>query len=88
MIEGSLERTKMLPTYARRSPFLLLLLCMINAAKMGMAADSSALEFFETRIRPVLASHCYDCHGAEKQESDLRLDHPSFLLADGAFGTI
>ena len=30
--------------------------------------------FFESRVRPVLIKHCLKCHGAEKQEGDLRLD--------------
>ncbi|MHC2066394.1 DUF1592 domain-containing protein [Bremerella sp. T1] len=29
---------------------------------------------FESKIRPFLKTHCYDCHGAETQEADLRLD--------------
>jgi hypothetical protein len=33
-----------------------------------------ALEFFETRVRPVLAEHCYSCHGEQKQQAGLRLD--------------
>src|SRR5262245_14913100 len=32
-------------------------------------------EFFETKIRPVLASECVECHGAEKQKGGLRLDY-------------
>jgi hypothetical protein len=31
-------------------------------------------EFFEKRIRPVLASECYECHGGKKQKGGLRLD--------------
>ena len=30
--------------------------------------------FVESRVRPVLIKHCLKCHGAEKQEGDLRLD--------------
>ncbi len=32
-------------------------------------------EFFEKRIRPVLASECYECHDAKKQKGGLRLDY-------------
>lgn len=32
------------------------------------------VEFFEKRIRPVLAETCHECHGAEKQKGGLRLD--------------
>src|SRR5579884_2799341 len=42
-------------------------------------------EFFETRIRPVLAEHCYSCHGPKKQQGGLRLDRREALTkgADG-----
>ncbi|HWB54772.1 MAG TPA: DUF1549 domain-containing protein, partial [Tepidisphaeraceae bacterium] len=35
------------------------------------AAD---LEFFEKQIRPLLAQHCYECHGEKKSKGGLRLD--------------
>ena len=38
------------------------------------AGDVSADDFFEAKVRPVLAANCYQCHGAKKQEGDLRLD--------------
>ena len=31
-------------------------------------------DFFESRVRPILVKHCLKCHGADKQEGDLRLD--------------
>lgn len=37
----------------------------------GVQADAT---FFETRIRPVLASQCYSCHGADRADGALRLD--------------
>ena len=41
------------------------------------AADGT--EFFETRIRPVLAERCYGCHSSKLREpkADLRLDGPA-----------
>jgi hypothetical protein len=44
------------------------------------------LAFFESRIRPVLASSCYDCHGPEKQKGGLRLDWRDGLLKGGENG--
>ena len=43
------------------------------------------VDFFEARIRPVLAEHCFTCHGPKKQQSGLRLDSREGLLrgADG-----
>ena len=40
----------------------------------GALADEGA-EFFEKKIRPVLAAECYECHGAKKQKGGLRLDY-------------
>jgi len=36
--------------------------------------------FFETQVRPLLAKHCFECHGEKKQESSVRLDHKSLLF--------
>jgi hypothetical protein len=53
-----------------------------------MAADlkPADVEFFETRIRPVLVAECYECHDAKKQKGDLRLDHRDGLLKGGEEG--
>ncbi|HUE74945.1 MAG TPA: DUF1549 domain-containing protein [Pirellulaceae bacterium] len=53
------------------------------AEKMFSAAD---LEFFETKIRPILATHCQECHGPRKQEANLRLDSRASLVAGGDSG--
>ncbi len=61
-------------------------ICLFAFAPAIYANDR--LEFFETRIRPTLASHCLECHGPQKAESDLRLDHISFLTAEGSYGPV
>ena len=45
-----------------RLPFAALVL-VIALAKLetGLAAEPG-IEFFEKKIRPVLAEHCYECH--------------------------
>ena len=48
--------------------------------------DSEGVRFFEAKIRPILADHCYECHGATKQESSLRLDTVAGILAGGDRG--
>jgi mono/diheme cytochrome c family protein len=42
---------------------------------------------FEEKVRPVLASKCFSCHGAEKQENGLRLDSREGILKGGVTGT-
>jgi len=44
------------------------------------APTRAQVEFFEKSVRPVLAEHCYKCHGAEKQKGDLRMDSREALL--------
>jgi hypothetical protein len=44
------------------------------------------VEFFEGRVRPVLAENCFACHGPEKQRSGLRLDSRTALLKGGDNG--
>ena len=50
----------------------------------GFAQDDSR-EFFEKRVRPVLAAKCYSCH-AESRLGGLRLDSRQALLAGGKSG--
>ncbi len=51
------------------------------------AADYSAeqLDFFERKIRPVLAENCYECHSAtgKKLKGGLQLDHRDHMLDGG-----
>ncbi len=45
-------------------------------------------EFFESRVRPVLAENCFSCHGPKKQKSGLRLDSLPSLLDGGDNGPV
>jgi cytochrome c553 len=44
------------------------------------------LDFFEKYVRPVLVTHCLECHGQKKQESNLRLDSREAILKGGDRG--
>src|SRR5579863_2114729 len=48
--------------------------------------DPKAIEFFESRIRPILADRCLECHGPEKQKGNLRLDSLAGVLKGGDSG--
>lgn len=50
------------------------------------AASPTALAFFEKEVRPLLAQHCYECHGERKQKAGLRLDHLDDILKGGEAG--
>ena len=58
------------------------LLTGISAAPRAAADDR---EFFETKVRPVLAANCYDCHG-ETPSGGLRLDSREAMLKGGRTG--
>ena len=71
------------------------LICLVTVLGIGsvlarnLSADEAATkdaEFFELQIRPLLVSHCLDCHGDRKQEAKLRLDSREALLAGGDSG--
>jgi mono/diheme cytochrome c family protein len=44
------------------------------------------VQFFETKVRPVLANNCYKCHGPDKQSNDLRLDSLAAMRKGGLSG--
>ena len=43
-------------------------------------------QFFEKKVRPVLAGNCWECHGEKKQESNFRLDSRAAILEGGVSG--
>src|SRR5436190_23019387 len=62
----------------------------LSAAALVSAADlkSEGHDFFERKIRPVLAEHCYKCHSAsaEKLKGNLLLDSREGMLNGGESG--
>src|SRR5262245_48706244 len=60
------------------------LLYFVAGTVLGQAPADSA--FFEAKVRPVLAEHCFKCHGPAKAESGLRLDSRSAILKGGHSG--
>lgn len=59
---------------------------------VARAEDSARVEegakgsFYAREIQPILARHCYACHGPEKRKSGLRLDRKADALAGGDLG--
>ena len=52
------------------------------------AAEPDGAAFFESRIRPVLVMHCYECHSAEKTKGGLRLDYRGGFEKGGKSGAL
>src|SRR5215213_10003492 len=68
--------------------FALTIVSSFVANSTQQKSDAGNLEFFETKIRPVLAEHCYKCHSAEaeKLKSGLLLDNQQGMLTGGESG--
>lgn len=55
-------------------------------AALMMIVTAKADVSFTEDIQPIFRSHCYACHGPEKQKSGLRLDLPARILQGGDSG--
>src|SRR5215207_3316769 len=47
---------------------------LMVAVSAAAALPAEQIEFFEKKIRPMLATECLECHGPDKQKGGLRLD--------------
>lgn len=63
----------------RFSPFIPWLLVLTTCSALGIVD-------FEKEVKPILAEHCYDCHGEDKQKGQLRLDSPELIQKGGDSG--
>ncbi len=71
------------------APFATVLTILLATPILAADAPKSkaeAVEFFESKVRPVLAEHCFGCHGPEKQKGGLRLDTLEALKIGGDSG--
>ncbi|MFO0808439.1 MAG: PSD1 and planctomycete cytochrome C domain-containing protein [Gemmataceae bacterium] len=69
-----------------RTAKLALCALLATTAVRAETPDAPGIEFFETRVRPVLADKCYSCHADKKQMAGLRLDSREAVLAGGESG--
>jgi hypothetical protein len=77
-------------TFDVRGSCLLAALALGTAVTLRANIDQAApgaqsAEFFEARVRPILAANCYECH-AEDAKGDLRVDSREALLKGGESG--
>ena len=70
-----------------RPSAILCVLCVLHCVSKD-ACRANEFEFFETRIRPMLVKHCYECHstGSAKLQGGLLLDHREGLRKGGESG--
>jgi hypothetical protein len=62
------------------------LLSTVIAAGAGLAEEPEGAVDFTRDIRPILTARCGKCHGADKQESGLRLDTGAAAIRGGDNG--
>ncbi len=61
----------------------LIAVALLTTVHAVSPADST---FFESKVRPILEEHCFDCHGEDKQKNKLRLDSVAGILRGGESG--
>lgn len=69
---------------AAASPDLVPLKAPAGAVAPAVTAEQA--DFFESKVRPVLVSNCFSCHGPTKQSAGLRLDSAAAILKGNASG--
>jgi mono/diheme cytochrome c family protein len=72
-----------------RGVFSPIIICSLVLGGEALAADDAAsVAFFESRIRPILADYCYECHSVEtgKSKGGLLLDSREAIRAGGDSG--
>jgi hypothetical protein len=71
---------------------LLIVIAATGTLRFSMAAEPefapTEIEFFEKRVRPILATRCYECHSTAKgkKQGGLLLDDRSAILTGGDSG--
>jgi hypothetical protein len=60
-------------------------LLLVALGRASAATDAASAEFFESKIRPVLANHCFACHTASAL-GGLRLDSREAMMKGGGTG--
>ncbi|HVJ84670.1 MAG TPA: c-type cytochrome domain-containing protein, partial [Caulifigura sp.] len=63
-------------------------IALVIFARPLAAADPQQIEFFEKKVRPLLATHCYECHSVQSKslKAGFRVDSRSAVLKGGDTG--
>ncbi|MSQ96577.1 MAG: DUF1549 domain-containing protein [Gemmataceae bacterium] len=65
--------------------WMLLVIPTVSAAQ-DKKPTPVAIQFFETKVRPVLVENCFECHAGKKQKGGLQLDTLAAMLGGGDTG--
>src|SRR5262245_58139747 len=68
------------------TPGILGLWLSAGYAQEAAKPSPAAIQFFESKVRPVLVENCFSCHGEKKQRGSLRLDSLASILEGGDQG--
>ena len=60
---------------------------LLLSGAMAVAQEAAPDDVYSTRIKPLLAKQCGECHGSQKQQSGLRIDSAKGMLDGGDSGT-
>ena len=77
----------------RRCSLTMIGLCIVSGSLFGAhppgnKSTAADIEFFESKVRPILAEKCVTCHGPKKQMAGLRLDSAAGVKAGGDGGPV
>src|SRR5436190_3680098 len=69
---------------------ILTVLIALYVPAFSLRADDAGLEFFEKKVRPLLVTHCYECHSADARKigGGLLLDSRDDVLKGGESGPV
>ena len=65
---------------------VMLMFALVPARAGDDLATAADRMFFESKIRPLLSSHCFECHSGDRVKGGLRLDSAAEILRGGDSG--
>ncbi len=60
---------------------------LLLSGAIAFAQEAAPNDVYSTRVKPLLAKQCGECHGPKKQQSGLRIDSAKGMLDGGDSGT-
>lgn len=76
----SFARQRFDSTWLLRLPLAFAAVWLVTGSWGILVGQEASVEHYLTKIKPILHERCYSCHGALKQEADLRLDTAAAMV--------